>query len=246
MPAEQSRRRSRRRSCLKNEGNSRSGPTKKVWFDQIHVREYPIILGDNPSTVEGAPITIGWKPQHEMTLEIEYFELYRPKRRRSAYVSNSVGSYKKFPYQGGISCGGGRELSSPLKLSPKRRVELAVAGGSSLRKIGKTCVEMARIQAQRTQSARAAATKLTFLPSLSSSSSCSSSFKPSSLSSSYCSSSTKTSSFTSRKGMGEWIEAFRVQSMLSQQEKKQKSFSRIPNEVPRILAEWNYGATRAF
>ena len=68
------------KSCLKKPG-SRSAP-KKTWFDSIYVREFPIILGDNPSAAEGVPITIDWKHQKEVILDVEYFELYRPERRR--------------------------------------------------------------------------------------------------------------------------------------------------------------------
>lgn len=85
------------KSCLKTEG-ARS-PRKKVWFDQIQVREHAIILGDNPSTTEGIPITIDWDYQKETLLDVEYFELYRPERRR----------YK-----------------NKLRLAPQRRAQLYV------------------------------------------------------------------------------------------------------------------------
>ena len=69
---------------------------KKVWFDQLEVREYPMILGDNPATSEGAPVTIDWEFQNEFLVDVEYFELYRPSRKSKDH----------------------------FKLSSKRRVEL--------------------------------------------------------------------------------------------------------------------------
>ena len=34
---------------------------KKVCFASVHVREYPIILGDNPTCSSGPPVTLDWE-----------------------------------------------------------------------------------------------------------------------------------------------------------------------------------------
>ena len=114
----------KRPSILKSEGSS--GPMKKVGFDQLQVREYPIILGDNPATSDGNPVTIDWNHQKEIFVDVEYFELYRRQRRSS---------------------------KDALKLDSVKRVKLAVGGGSSLKEVGKTCVEISKIQKQRAKSA---------------------------------------------------------------------------------------------
>jgi hypothetical protein len=108
------------RSCLKKEEEG-PGPMKKVCFDLIQVREMPIILGDNPAVSDGVPITIGWKFQKETTVEVDYFELYRPHRKKK----------------------------EKLHLSNKKRVELALAGGSDLHKIGQARMEVEKIQKLR-------------------------------------------------------------------------------------------------
>jgi hypothetical protein len=110
------------KSCLKKEEEG-PGPMKKVCFDQIQVREMPIILGDNPAVSAGVPITIGWKFQKEITVEVDYFEFYRPQRRKK----------------------------EKLRLSNKKRVELALAGGSALAEIGQARIEVETIQKLRSK-----------------------------------------------------------------------------------------------
>lgn len=57
--------------------------TKKVTFDALEVREYPIVIGDNPSCEEGPPLTIDWAfdPNTHFVIEIAQFELMRGERR---------------------------------------------------------------------------------------------------------------------------------------------------------------------
>mmetsp|Transcript_21458 Transcript_21458/g.52862 ORF Transcript_21458/g.52862 Transcript_21458/m.52862 type:complete len:272 (+) Transcript_21458:105-920(+) len=47
----------------------------KLSFTSISVREYPVLIGDNPSVTQGVPLTIGWEPQgDEAVYKIEDFE----------------------------------------------------------------------------------------------------------------------------------------------------------------------------
>ena len=46
---------------------------KKVCFGDIHVREYPMILGDHPNTCSGLPVMIDWKHQFEETMGLEMY-----------------------------------------------------------------------------------------------------------------------------------------------------------------------------
>lgn len=58
---------------------------KGVTFDTLEVREFPIILGDNPSCEGGPPLTIDWgfDPDTHFAIDIEQFELMRGVRRTS-------------------------------------------------------------------------------------------------------------------------------------------------------------------
>lgn len=50
---------------------------KSVQFDKISIREYPIILGDSPSTSRGVPISIGWEYGPECTVDLDAYETTR-------------------------------------------------------------------------------------------------------------------------------------------------------------------------
>ena len=65
-----------------SEDTSSSSSIKCVWFNEIFVREYPIILGDNPLAITGIPITIDWQFQKEFKFDTDSFELYRPQRKQ--------------------------------------------------------------------------------------------------------------------------------------------------------------------
>ena len=59
------------------------GELKLVDFSYLEVREYPFILGDNPSCLDGPPLTIDWghDPNTEFMLDIDTFERMRGQRR---------------------------------------------------------------------------------------------------------------------------------------------------------------------
>lgn len=54
---------------------------KAVRFSTIQIKEYPIIVGDNPSVCRGVPITIDWTPLSEMQCSVDDYEEQRPKPR---------------------------------------------------------------------------------------------------------------------------------------------------------------------
>mmetsp|Transcript_1480 Transcript_1480/g.1592 ORF Transcript_1480/g.1592 Transcript_1480/m.1592 type:complete len:247 (+) Transcript_1480:124-864(+) len=52
-----------------------------VTFNTVKVREYPIILGDNPSVSEGPPLSIDWVYIDVDEFDVEEYETTRPSRR---------------------------------------------------------------------------------------------------------------------------------------------------------------------
>jgi len=58
-----------------------------VSFDTVEVREYPIILGDNPAVSQGPPLTIDWEHDNEDTFSLDEYETTRPPRRVTVEMS---------------------------------------------------------------------------------------------------------------------------------------------------------------
>lgn len=54
-----------------------------VSFDKLYVREYGMVLGDNPSVSAGPPVSIGWEVQEEYNHDIENYEEERAPRRET-------------------------------------------------------------------------------------------------------------------------------------------------------------------
>mmetsp|Transcript_43393 Transcript_43393/g.104874 ORF Transcript_43393/g.104874 Transcript_43393/m.104874 type:complete len:185 (-) Transcript_43393:75-629(-) len=61
-------------------GNS-SEKKSAVGFANIQIREYPIIVGDNPSIMTGTPITIDWTHVDEFDCSVDDYERTKPKSR---------------------------------------------------------------------------------------------------------------------------------------------------------------------
>mmetsp|Transcript_16418 Transcript_16418/g.23359 ORF Transcript_16418/g.23359 Transcript_16418/m.23359 type:complete len:257 (+) Transcript_16418:69-839(+) len=53
----------------------------KVSFGSVQLREYPIILGDNPSCSYGPPVTISWDYEEFDSIKIDDYEELRGERR---------------------------------------------------------------------------------------------------------------------------------------------------------------------
>jgi hypothetical protein len=52
-----------------------------VGFTTIEIRDYPIIVGDNPGVSIGVPLTIDWVHDGEFTSSVDEYETYRPPSR---------------------------------------------------------------------------------------------------------------------------------------------------------------------
>ena len=106
----------------KNSKNIRTStkPEKEVTFGtQLTIREYPIIMGDNPAA-NGCPITLGWKVLAENKRNFELYEYARANLR--------VHGKKK------------------LFLSIPRRSQLLLDAGYTQDQIVKRALEMAELQ----------------------------------------------------------------------------------------------------
>lgn len=55
---------------------------KSVTFHQIKIREYPYVLGDNPSVSYGPPVSIGWDYEPETVIPVDTYETTRIDERR--------------------------------------------------------------------------------------------------------------------------------------------------------------------
>lgn len=75
-------RRKLRRSSLNSDICSTDSESSfSVSFDTVEVREYPIILGDNPAVSEGPPLTIDWDYDNVDEFGLDEYETTRPPRR---------------------------------------------------------------------------------------------------------------------------------------------------------------------
>ena len=52
-----------------------------VHFSSVQIREYPVLMGDNPGGVTGPPLTIDWEHQSENDFPIDSYEKDHPHRR---------------------------------------------------------------------------------------------------------------------------------------------------------------------
>jgi hypothetical protein len=93
-----------RRSNLCEEGESSSlllklGKTgfkrRRVTFSMVQIRRYPMILGDNPATPSGPPISLGWEYETLPAMNIMDFESFRMRSRRFHTSHMILSHYKR-------------------------------------------------------------------------------------------------------------------------------------------------------
>ena len=95
----------RRRSCLVDNSSPKEGPKKTVNFDDVHIREFKVTLGDNPSVTEGPPVTLDWTPVATHVLGVDQYETTggsngsssssRPREKRSSAELKMPSSVRK-------------------------------------------------------------------------------------------------------------------------------------------------------
>eukprot|EP00588_Corethron_pennatum_P000711 CAMPEP_0194299024 /NCGR_PEP_ID=MMETSP0169-20130528/60497_1 /TAXON_ID=218684 /ORGANISM="Corethron pennatum, Strain L29A3" /LENGTH=317 /DNA_ID=CAMNT_0039049085 /DNA_START=547 /DNA_END=1500 /DNA_ORIENTATION=- len=68
------------RSILKTE--SKSKEKCSVHFSDVEIRNYPLVLGDNPCCSYGPPVCLGWEHSSVDSTSLEFYEDNRGKRRK--------------------------------------------------------------------------------------------------------------------------------------------------------------------
>lgn len=66
-----------------------------VRFEDVHVQEYPITVGDNPGGMMGIPITIDWQPVSCMIYDVDNYEEARTGNRRSMQQLRMHSKYRE-------------------------------------------------------------------------------------------------------------------------------------------------------
>lgn len=74
-------------SCESSSSCSSSESTKSVQFHTIEIREYNVIVGDNPCCSSGPPISLGWHYNQEVQngMPLDQYEKYREGHRRTTH-----------------------------------------------------------------------------------------------------------------------------------------------------------------
>jgi hypothetical protein len=65
---------------------------KSVSFSKIEIIELPYTVGDSPTL--GAPVTLGWEPIDRSVFNINFFESFRPPRRKKPALRLSAAKRK--------------------------------------------------------------------------------------------------------------------------------------------------------
>lgn len=130
------------KSCLKPTDEAGSaipeGTTKSVEFGRISFREYPIVMGCNPSVGEGVPVTIGWKYFNEYDVAVNAYERASNKlRARTCTASASATTRGPCPKLDGVT-----------------RAKILLGQGYSMIDIVKCTMEVLDLQQKRSDSVR--------------------------------------------------------------------------------------------
>lgn len=112
-------RKSRLESRLRLHG--KSPDDFSVRFGTVVVREYPIILGDNPGASAGPPLSIDWQHNAEYTIDMDVFEEQRPERREMAELRMPSDVRSSILHNAGYSRKEIVELLRPINISRRER-----------------------------------------------------------------------------------------------------------------------------
>lgn len=98
----------------------------RVSFSQIQIREYPIIVGDNPSVLTGTPITIDWDHVEQMEFHVDEYESGRAEPRTMVELRMPASARDALLKNQGFSLGernAGKKVANITKNQRKRTSE---------------------------------------------------------------------------------------------------------------------------
>mmetsp|Transcript_35754 Transcript_35754/g.38741 ORF Transcript_35754/g.38741 Transcript_35754/m.38741 type:complete len:241 (-) Transcript_35754:97-819(-) len=61
-------------STEKREATTQKKKKKVVRFSTVHIREYQVCLGDNPSVARGAPLSLDWQYENEIRIDLTEYD----------------------------------------------------------------------------------------------------------------------------------------------------------------------------
>jgi hypothetical protein len=94
---------------------------RTVSFGDVHIMEFPLELGDNPSVTRGCPLRLGWELLKRTDYDVESYERLRPSRRST------------------------KQLRIPME----KRTEILLNQGHSLQEIASTALAALKIKDSR-------------------------------------------------------------------------------------------------
>ena len=122
---------------------------KEVTFGDLTIREYPIILGDNPACT-GVPITIDWDYYADTgtTRNLELYEYIKAKKRRRRNKANNTSNNSA----AGINNKSNTKKDICLRIPVTKRSQMLLDAGYTQNEILQCALEVLEIQKQRAES----------------------------------------------------------------------------------------------
>ena len=122
---------------------------KEVTFGDLTIREYPIILGDNPACT-GVPITIDWDYYVDTgtTRNLELYEYIKAKKRRRRNKANNTSNNNA----AGINHKSNTKKDICLRIPVTKRSQMLLDAGYTQNEILQCALEVLEIQKQRAES----------------------------------------------------------------------------------------------
>eukprot|EP00569_Conticribra_weissflogii_P007454 CAMPEP_0171341882 /NCGR_PEP_ID=MMETSP0878-20121228/12394_1 /TAXON_ID=67004 /ORGANISM="Thalassiosira weissflogii, Strain CCMP1336" /LENGTH=145 /DNA_ID=CAMNT_0011844349 /DNA_START=102 /DNA_END=539 /DNA_ORIENTATION=+ len=105
---------------------------KRTSFSTISVREYYQTLGDNPSCLEGAPVSLDWTYKYEKSVSLDEYENSRQQRRRRSELILGADERRKLLIGNGLPI---MEVIRAEKLVALKNRSSSCSGGSQCGKI---------------------------------------------------------------------------------------------------------------
>ena len=60
-----------------------------VTFHEVRIYEFPVIIGDNPASPSGPPLSIGWRCYNQRSMDINLYEQTRKPKKTNLVVSET-------------------------------------------------------------------------------------------------------------------------------------------------------------